>query len=187
MLRFEIFLNLTIQVNKIFQYYPYGVNSFKCNNVSSIPIRKIWEHFLAVCDYNKSLHGISWESLKEQLNQAELAKSWTLNPHAPEFVPNQPYSLHAQQQDHGYVYVGQSGAWPGQRLFPGRPLPQVCINLFHNLLSKISWTNLDLPALRQSVLRHMVQFKQKKNSSRLNSCSAYTKKTPKNKPILNKI
>lgn len=48
---------------------------------------KIWERFLNLCHENKSLYGMSWSLLKNQLDGVELKKSYTLNPLAPEFVP----------------------------------------------------------------------------------------------------
>uniref|UniRef100_A0A0B7B1B5 C3H1-type domain-containing protein n=1 Tax=Arion vulgaris TaxID=1028688 RepID=A0A0B7B1B5_9EUPU len=91
--------------------------------------RKIWEYFLEICDNNNSLHGISWVPLKDQLDRAELTKSFVLNPLAAEFVPSRlyhiPHMQQQQQQDHGVVYPGvHVGAWPGfQTLLPGQPFP----------------------------------------------------------------
>ncbi|XP_059155156.1 probable helicase with zinc finger domain [Physella acuta] len=81
--------------------------------------RKIWEYFLEICHYNDSLHGISWIPLREQLDRAELTKSFVLNPLAPEFIPNRLYhTSHASQQDHSVFYPGvpHFGGWPA---YPG--------------------------------------------------------------------
>lgn len=94
--------------------------------------RKIWEYFLEICDNNDSLHGIAWNPLKEQLDRAELTKSFVLNPLAPEFVPSRIYhTAHIQQQEHGFVYPGvHAGPWSGYpAMFPGQPFPQVCIKI----------------------------------------------------------
>ncbi|KAH9492798.1 hypothetical protein Btru_024739, partial [Bulinus truncatus] len=88
--------------------------------------RKIWEYFLEVCHFNDSLHGISWIPLREQLDRAELTKSFVLNPLAPEFVPSRPYhSSHISHQDHGLFYPGlhHIGNWP--TMIPGQPFPQM--------------------------------------------------------------
>ncbi|XP_012946925.1 probable helicase with zinc finger domain [Aplysia californica] len=90
--------------------------------------RKIWEYFLEICHDNDSLHGISWVPLREQLDRAELTKSFVLNPLAPEFVPNRQYhSSHAGQQDaHGGVFPGMPhlNAWPGYPgIMPGQYFP----------------------------------------------------------------
>ena len=44
-----------------------------------------------MCHDNDSLHGIAWQPLREQLDRAELTKSFVLNPLAPEFVPNRQF------------------------------------------------------------------------------------------------
>ncbi|KAF5278870.1 hypothetical protein FQR65_LT03559 [Abscondita terminalis] len=48
---------------------------------------KVWERFIQICDKNKSLLGITWSFLKNQLDGLELKKTYGLNPLAPEFVP----------------------------------------------------------------------------------------------------
>lgn len=68
--------------------------------------RKVWERFIEICDQNKSLFGITWSSLRSQLDGVELKKTFVLNPLAPEFVPRahqaeaylREQQLHAQQQ-----------------------------------------------------------------------------------------
>ena len=108
--------------------------------------RKIWEYFLEICHYNDSLHGISWVPLREQLDRAELTKSFVLNPLAPEFVPSRLYhSPHAPQHaEHGLLLqggIGAGGGFPphphshphfagypaGYGMVPGQPFPQVCV------------------------------------------------------------
>uniref|UniRef100_G3WH55 Helicase with zinc finger n=1 Tax=Sarcophilus harrisii TaxID=9305 RepID=G3WH55_SARHA len=49
--------------------------------------RKFWERFIALCHDNKSLHGITFEQIKTQLEALELKKTYVLNPLAPEFIP----------------------------------------------------------------------------------------------------
>lgn len=49
--------------------------------------RKVWERFIETCHQNKSLFGITWQSLKSQLDGVELRKIYVLNPLAPEFIP----------------------------------------------------------------------------------------------------
>ncbi|KAB0367437.1 hypothetical protein FD755_020761 [Muntiacus reevesi] len=80
--------------------------------------RKFWERFIALCHENNSLHGITFEQIKAQLEALELKKTYVLNPLAPEFIPralrvqhtantNKPQqsppkgkSLHHTQNDH---------------------------------------------------------------------------------------
>ncbi|KAM3865303.1 putative helicase with zinc finger domain [Diretmus argenteus] len=49
--------------------------------------RKFWEHFISICHENTSLHGITFEQIKAQLEALELKKTYVLNPLAPEFIP----------------------------------------------------------------------------------------------------
>ena len=49
--------------------------------------RKVWERFIETCHQNKSLFGITWQTLKLQLDGVELRKTYVLNPLAPEFIP----------------------------------------------------------------------------------------------------
>ncbi|XP_075418227.1 putative helicase with zinc finger domain isoform X1 [Tenrec ecaudatus] len=49
--------------------------------------RKFWERFIALCHENNSLHGITFEQIKAQLEALELKKTYVLNPLAPEFIP----------------------------------------------------------------------------------------------------
>lgn len=113
------------------RYFPFLLHSYNYHSNLLFSIRKIWEYFLEICDANDSLFGISWNPLREQLDRAELTKSFVLNPLAPEFVPSRLYhSSHTQQQEHGFIYPGiHVGTWPGyQAMLPGQPFPQVCIN-----------------------------------------------------------
>lgn len=56
--------------------------------------RKFWETFISICHDNSSLHGITFEQIKAQLEALELKKTYVLNPLAPEFIPR---ALRAQQ------------------------------------------------------------------------------------------
>jgi len=47
----------------------------------------VWERFIEICNENDSLFGITWSSLRAQLDGVELKKTYTLNPLAKEFVP----------------------------------------------------------------------------------------------------
>uniref|UniRef100_A0ABM5FNZ7 Probable helicase with zinc finger domain isoform X3 n=2 Tax=Pogona vitticeps TaxID=103695 RepID=A0ABM5FNZ7_9SAUR len=49
--------------------------------------RKFWERFIALCHDNDSLHGITFDQIKAQLEALELKKTYVLNPLAPEFIP----------------------------------------------------------------------------------------------------
>lgn len=49
--------------------------------------RKVWERFIEICNLNQSLFGITWSTLRSQLDGVELKKTYVLNPLAPEFVP----------------------------------------------------------------------------------------------------
>nr|XP_045015179.1 probable helicase with zinc finger domain isoform X1 [Jaculus jaculus]XP_045015180.1 probable helicase with zinc finger domain isoform X1 [Jaculus jaculus]XP_045015181.1 probable helicase with zinc finger domain isoform X1 [Jaculus jaculus] len=49
--------------------------------------RKFWERFIALCHENHSLHGITFDQIKAQLEALELKKTYVLNPLAPEFIP----------------------------------------------------------------------------------------------------
>ncbi|XP_034043995.1 probable helicase with zinc finger domain [Thalassophryne amazonica] len=58
--------------------------------------RKFWEHFISICHENSSLHGITFEQIKAQLEALELKKTYVLNPLAPEFIPRalRPLQVH---------------------------------------------------------------------------------------------
>ncbi|KAG8184133.1 hypothetical protein JTE90_008914 [Oedothorax gibbosus] len=53
--------------------------------------RKLWEKFIRTCHEEKSLFGITWDSLLSQLDSMELKKNFILNPLAPEFIPGMKY------------------------------------------------------------------------------------------------
>uniref|UniRef100_A0A8C2IE76 Probable helicase with zinc finger domain n=1 Tax=Cyprinus carpio TaxID=7962 RepID=A0A8C2IE76_CYPCA len=58
--------------------------------------RKFWETFISICHENHSLHGITFEQIKIQLEALELKKTYVLNPLAPEFIPRALRSQHPQ-------------------------------------------------------------------------------------------
>ncbi|KAA0705294.1 Zinc finger domain [Triplophysa tibetana] len=58
--------------------------------------RKFWETFISICHENQSLHGITFEQIKIQLEALELKKTYVLNPLAPEFIPRALRSHHLQ-------------------------------------------------------------------------------------------
>ncbi|XP_077380130.1 putative helicase with zinc finger domain isoform X2 [Festucalex cinctus] len=62
--------------------------------------RKFWEHFVSICHENSSLHGITFEQIKAQLEALELKKTYVLNPLAPEFIPRalRPLQGHPSSQ-----------------------------------------------------------------------------------------
>uniref|UniRef100_A0A667ZS12 Probable helicase with zinc finger domain n=1 Tax=Myripristis murdjan TaxID=586833 RepID=A0A667ZS12_9TELE len=60
--------------------------------------RKFWEHFISICHDNSSLHGITFEQIKAQLEALELKKTYVLNPLAPEFIPRALSKQGPQQQ-----------------------------------------------------------------------------------------
>ncbi|XP_061684668.1 probable helicase with zinc finger domain isoform X2 [Syngnathoides biaculeatus] len=62
--------------------------------------RKFWEHFVSICHENSSLHGITFEQIKSQLEALELKKTYVLNPLAPEFIPRalRPLQGHTSSQ-----------------------------------------------------------------------------------------
>ncbi|XP_069511137.1 probable helicase with zinc finger domain isoform X3 [Ambystoma mexicanum] len=57
--------------------------------------RKFWEQFITTCHENESLHGITFEQIKSQLEALELKKTYVLNPLAPEFIPRALRQQHA--------------------------------------------------------------------------------------------
>uniref|UniRef100_A0A672QLB2 Probable helicase with zinc finger domain n=1 Tax=Sinocyclocheilus grahami TaxID=75366 RepID=A0A672QLB2_SINGR len=58
--------------------------------------RKFWETFISICHENHSLHGITFEQIKIQLEALELKKTYVLNPLAPEFIPRALRPQHPQ-------------------------------------------------------------------------------------------
>lgn len=80
--------------------------------------RKVWEYFLEICHQNNSLFGTTWASLRSQLDRAEVAKNYVLNPLAPEFVPNRLFHITRQAAEAaaagatGGTFIQQGAAWP---------------------------------------------------------------------------
>uniref|UniRef100_A0A8C8CUJ1 Probable helicase with zinc finger domain n=1 Tax=Oncorhynchus tshawytscha TaxID=74940 RepID=A0A8C8CUJ1_ONCTS len=62
--------------------------------------RKFWEKFISICHENASLHGITFEQIKAQLEALELKKTYVLNPLAPEFIPRALRPQPAQHPHH---------------------------------------------------------------------------------------
>ncbi|XP_069056002.1 probable helicase with zinc finger domain isoform X2 [Pleurodeles waltl] len=63
--------------------------------------RKFWERFITICHDNESIHGITFEQIKSQLEALELKKTYVLNPLAPEFIPRalrQQHSANVNKQ-----------------------------------------------------------------------------------------
>uniref|UniRef100_A0A8C9YA04 Probable helicase with zinc finger domain n=1 Tax=Sander lucioperca TaxID=283035 RepID=A0A8C9YA04_SANLU len=63
--------------------------------------RKFWEHFISICHENTSLHGITFEQIKSQLEALELKKTYVLNPLAPEFIPRALRPLQGHHSSQG--------------------------------------------------------------------------------------
>lgn len=76
-------------------------------------LRKVWEYFLEVCQQNNSLFGITWNQLRSQLDRAEVAKNYVLNPLAPEFVPNRLFHITRQSAEAAAAaaYLPQAPLW----------------------------------------------------------------------------
>ncbi|OCT63161.1 probable helicase with zinc finger domain [Xenopus laevis] len=95
--------------------------------------RKFWEQFITICHDNKSLHGITFEQIKSQLEALELKKTYVLNPLAPEFIPRALRQQHSgnaskQQQQSPPKCKGhhnQNDHFPGDGLV--QPNPSVLI------------------------------------------------------------
>lgn len=74
--------------------------------------RKFWERFIALCHENESLHGITFEQIKAQLEALELKKTYVLNPLAPEFIPRalrHQHSANPSKQQQSPPKVQSSG------------------------------------------------------------------------------
>lgn len=67
--------------------------------------RKFWEHFITICHENSSLHGITFEQIKAQLEALELKKTYVLNPLAPEFIPRALRPLQGHQSSSQALHV----------------------------------------------------------------------------------
>uniref|UniRef100_A0A7N6BP44 Probable helicase with zinc finger domain n=1 Tax=Anabas testudineus TaxID=64144 RepID=A0A7N6BP44_ANATE len=76
--------------------------------------RKFWEHFISICHENSSLHGITFEQIKAQLEALELKKTYVLNPLAPEFIPR---ALRPMQGLHSSSQQQQQQSPPKVRCF----------------------------------------------------------------------
>uniref|UniRef100_A0A665V717 Probable helicase with zinc finger domain n=1 Tax=Echeneis naucrates TaxID=173247 RepID=A0A665V717_ECHNA len=76
--------------------------------------RKFWEHFISICHENSSLHGITFEQIKAQLEALELKKTYVLNPLAPEFIPR---ALRPLQGHHSSSQQQQQQSPPKVRCF----------------------------------------------------------------------
>lgn len=70
---------------------------------------KVWEYYLEVCNDNNSFFGMTWPHLRSLLNNAEMTKTYILNPLAPEFIPKTVYS--GAQGQHVYM-PNQGGTHP---------------------------------------------------------------------------
>ena len=105
-----------------FTFILFANNCHLCHSVGSVRsysvlvshnCRKVWEYFLEICHEQNSLFGITWTQLRSSLDRVEVAKSYVLNPLAPEFVPNRPYHITLQVQE----------ASPGNIVQPGSAMP----------------------------------------------------------------
>lgn len=94
---------------------------------------QVWERFIEICNTNNSLFGITWKSLRAQLDGVELKKTYVLNPLAPEFVPRSfqaesyirlPPTPSVYQQPM-YYPPNQGGASQGSSYLHMRPPPPV--------------------------------------------------------------
>ncbi|KPP78478.1 putative helicase with zinc finger domain [Scleropages formosus] len=80
--------------------------------------RKFWEKFISICHENSSLHGITYQQIKAQLEALELKKTYVLNPLAPEFVPR---ALRPQPPP-GPTKQQQSPPKPNPAVLMGNPI-----------------------------------------------------------------
>lgn len=92
--------------------------------------RKFWETFISICHDNGSLHGITFEQIKAQLEALELKKTYVLNPLAPEFIPR---ALRAQQpQGPGKHQHSPPKVWPKYHPSKAKSLKQIGLCCAHN-------------------------------------------------------
>uniref|UniRef100_A0A8C2PRS0 Probable helicase with zinc finger domain n=1 Tax=Cyprinus carpio TaxID=7962 RepID=A0A8C2PRS0_CYPCA len=90
--------------------------------------RKFWETFISICHENHSLHGITFEQIKIQLEALELKKTYVLNPLAPEFIPRALRSQHPQgpgKHQHSppkFWLVFVSSVQPSAAVLMGNPI-----------------------------------------------------------------
>ena len=59
--------------------------------------RKLWERFIEIANENGSFHGMTWKELRSYLDGVELKRTYILNPHAKEFVPQIPLTMNADE------------------------------------------------------------------------------------------
>lgn len=81
--------------------------------------RKVWEYFLEICHQNGSLFGTTWTQLRSQLDRAEVAKNYVLNPLAPEFVPNRLFHITRQAAEAAAAAAAAAGAAGGPYIQQG--------------------------------------------------------------------
>lgn len=96
---------------------------FKFINIIYISCRKLWEKFILTCHKENSLFGITWDSLRSQLDSMELKKNFILNPLAPEFVPGRMYHGQPAPVSNSETFCENSAAPPPSWVvFPFTPL-----------------------------------------------------------------
>uniref|UniRef100_A0A674BW50 Probable helicase with zinc finger domain n=1 Tax=Salmo trutta TaxID=8032 RepID=A0A674BW50_SALTR len=94
--------------------------------------RKFWEKFISICHENTSLHGITFEQIKAQLEALELKKTYVLNPLAPEFIPralrpqlaqHPHHHQHHHQHPHPQGHTARFGEFqPNPAVLMGNPI-----------------------------------------------------------------
>uniref|UniRef100_A0A7N8WZB2 Helicase with zinc finger n=1 Tax=Mastacembelus armatus TaxID=205130 RepID=A0A7N8WZB2_9TELE len=90
--------------------------------------RKFWERFISICHENSSLHGITFEQIKAQLEALELKKTYVLNPLAPEFIPRalRPlqahHSLQGKHVNHTEHLQPEGYVQPNPAVLMGNPI-----------------------------------------------------------------
>uniref|UniRef100_A0A8C8F055 Probable helicase with zinc finger domain n=1 Tax=Oncorhynchus tshawytscha TaxID=74940 RepID=A0A8C8F055_ONCTS len=90
--------------------------------------RKFWEKFISICHENASLHGITFEQIKAQLEALELKKTYVLNPLAPEFIPRALRPQPAQHPHHHHHHhqhphpQGHMAIQPNPAVLMGNPI-----------------------------------------------------------------
>ncbi|KAF5286682.1 hypothetical protein FQA39_LY16165 [Lamprigera yunnana] len=101
---------------------------------------KVWERFIQICDKNKSLIGITWSFLKNQLDGLELKKTYGLNPLAPEFVPR-------KFQTETYIKLPTNTNGPVcQQTFAGFPITRPPLNYYSpDPAIQLMWPMYHLP------------------------------------------
>ncbi len=50
-------------------------------------LRRLWEDFIQICQENKSLYGMTYTQIKQNILGVEMRLTWGLNPLASEFEP----------------------------------------------------------------------------------------------------